>query len=336
MPAQPSLLLAACRTRSRSGSSTPRGRSAFAWSASAGRGSSPPRRGRPSPRSARSRCADRPLAHEARRARRHHDRACRPVDDHGVGRQAVQRCGGVDRVPDPVHRAERAERSVDDDAVDGDQLPLPAEHPRRAAGAERQGRAAVPARQHLPVHRRRRGRVVARGRSGRRHRPRGLLQRAVGDAPGDRPRLAPDADDDAERDRGIHGDRHSRLEARHGPRLPVRPGRGRARAAPALGEVVPVHEALHARREAGRVRVRDRDGVVVGVGDVQHGRGRPGQVRGRLRVPVGPRRLAVRRAWGRRPGVRRLSRRGPARGDPCRSPVHARRPVAPPDRPLAA
>jgi hypothetical protein len=53
---------------------------------------------------------------------------------------------------DAVHRAERAERRVDDDAVDGDELALPPEHPRRPARAPGQGRAAVPPRQLVPVY----------------------------------------------------------------------------------------------------------------------------------------------------------------------------------------
>ena len=60
----------------------------------------------------------------------------------------------LDRLRDAVHRAERAERGIDDDPVDGDELALPPEHPRRPARAPGEGRAAVPARQLVPVHRR--------------------------------------------------------------------------------------------------------------------------------------------------------------------------------------
>ena len=40
-------------------------------------------------------------------------------------------------------------------------------------------------------------------------------------------------------------------------------------------DVVPIHEAVHARCEADRGRVRDRDRLVVGLGDVQHRGRRP-------------------------------------------------------------
>ena len=47
-----------------------------------------------------------------------------------------------------------------------------------------------------------------------------------------------------------------------------------------------VHQAVHARCEADRGRVRDRDGVVVGVGDLQHRRRRPRQAGGCVRLPL--------------------------------------------------
>ena len=159
--------------------------------------------------------------------------------------------GRVVGVPDAADRAERAERRVDDDAVDGDELALPPERPRPAPRAAGKGRAPVPARQLVPVHRRRRGGLVARGRPGRRHRPRDLLQRARGDAAGRDPRQPPHAHHAARAARRVHGDRDPGVEARLRARLPVGPGRRRPRGAAAVEPVVPSTRSSTPSRRSG-------------------------------------------------------------------------------------
>ena len=301
---------AGCRTRSRSGSTTPRAPSASGTPSSGSRASSPPPRGRPVPAALRNGGrADRLLAHEARRARRHDDRA-RPTRRRSPPRRrssstTAAASSGCETPYIALNELNGASTTTPWTATNARYRQNVLDLLRALQAA---GRAAVPARQLVPVHRRRRGRLVAAGGAGRRHRPRGLLQRAGRDAAGRDPRQPADADDAARGDRRLHGDRDPRVEARLRARLPVRPRRRRPRRAPAVEHVVPVREAVHARGQAGRGGVRRRDRLVVGVGDVQRRGSRPRQAGGRVRLPLDARPVALRRA-GRR-GARASRTRG--------------------------
>ena len=280
---------AGCPTRSRSGSTTPRASVGFRERRlRRSRGSSPRTSGAAVPAALRKGGAQTVYWHMKLGALVGTTTA--PADPATItaAARSSSRGGRVDRLRDAVHRAERAERRLDDDAVDGDELALPPEHPRRCCARSRRrarGRSCSSTRSRTPAATRpawwREAAQVADIV------PEVYFNAPRGDAPGRDPRQP--------RGCGRRSGTRSPPTRRSGSRSrssascsASSPARARAAA---RGSSPPstwfrVREALHARREAGRGRVRDRHGLDVGVGDVQHRRRRPRQAGGRVRLPL--------------------------------------------------
>ena len=97
-------------------------------------------------------------------------------------------------------------------------------------------------------------------------------------------------------------------------RLPVRAGQGRPRGSAADHDVASLREAPDARRQTGRVRAEDRQRRQLGLGNLRHGRRRRRQAEGGVRVPVGARPEAVRRArWRQEPASTTRARKDRSR-----------------------
>ena len=107
----------------------------------------------------------------------------------------------------------------------------------------------------------------------------------------------------------LHGRRHPARSPRPRHRLPVGARQGRSRGAAADRRLASVREARDARGEAGGRRAAHRQRRHVGLGDLRHRRRGRRQAEGRLRLPMGARPGALRRAGGRRARLQRVARR---------------------------
>ena len=265
--------------------------------ASAGRASSSPAPARRTRRSRRvARREDRLLGHVPRAPRRHAVRARR---SRGLRRRRRPRLRFAVLSPAarPGDRDERALRRVDADAVDADEHALPRERARVGAAAKAKGGASVLLVSSEPYtggRRRRSGGASWRRWRTSRSRSTSMRRRFTRAGPvlGSR-RMRTSMRDSVAK---LFADRRPALEARHRARLPDAARQRRPRGTRAGRRLVRGGEAAGARREAGGARARARVDLVVGLGLLQRAGRRPGQARRRLRLAVGARSVALRRA----------------------------------------
>ena len=194
--------------------------------------------------------------------------------DRGAANSLFDFAADPERLREADHRAQRALRGAPRDAVDGEQQ----RYRENVLAFVRQlaSRGARPFLLHLDpaLHRQRRGgRLVARGREGRRSRAGGLLRRAVALRAGAGRGQPPDPRGDARPPLALPRDRDPRVAARRRARVPDRPRRRRARGPAAGRGLVRGGQVAGARRAADRRRVPDRLGLVVGVGRLQRADG---------------------------------------------------------------
>ena len=246
------------------------------------------RHGRAGP-DARGRRRDDHVRPEPEQARRDDVGACRSGHDPGQGEAAVRLRGHGHRVRPPADRRERALRRANADAVEHDERPIPRERAAAPAGAPEARRYTCDHDREPAVHRRRGGRLVARGGEGRDPDSPGLLHLARSERPLQaRPRACEplDAERHARLDLALLRDRHPCRAGRARAAVPVRGRAGWPSGAAAACGVARVREARDARRQAGRRGDEDPGRLVVGLAELLRRRQRPGQGRSSVRVPL--------------------------------------------------